>query len=202
VPELTSISRSAPLAWAEIPDLTFLIRRSQRGDGAAVEKLLDLAYPVLRQIASRLLRGGALQHRLAPQDLIHDAWLTRISKQGAVKNRGHYLASLTLAMKGQLIDHARSAKAMKRTPPAPATKGTGINTASLGPEELLNLEREVERLEKVDPRAAMVVRLRYYGGCSWEETACALGITIKMARGDWAFAARRLGERLGASLSS
>ena len=77
-----------------------------------------------------------------------------------------------------------------------------MNPAGLGPEEILSLEREVERLEKLDPRAAMVVRLRYYGGCSWEETAGALGITVKMARGDWAFAARRLSERLGTSLLS
>jgi RNA polymerase sigma factor (TIGR02999 family) len=202
VSEFTSGSPTIPLAWVEIPDLTFLIRRSQKGDVAAGARLLDLAYPFLKQIASRLLRDGALEHQLAPQDLIHDAWLTRISRLGGINDRGHYLASVTLAMKGQLIDHARRAKSMKRTAPYAAGNATPMNPAGLGPEEILSLEREVERLEKLDPRAAMVVRLRYYGGCSWEETAGALGITVKMARGDWAFAARRLSERLGTSLLS
>lgn len=199
--EFTTGIRTIPLPWVEIPDLTFLIRRSQGGDSAAGAKLFDLAYPFLERIASRLLRGGMLERNLAPRDLIHDAWLTRLSlKPRAINDRRHYLASLTLAMKGRLIDHARRAKSLKRTLPA----GAGNSAAAPGPapEDILALERELERLEKLDRRAAMVVRLRYYGGCSWEETSAELGITVKMARGDWAFAARRLGKRLSPQSSS
>ena len=144
-----------------------------------------------------------MERQLAPQDLIHDAWLTRIcSRRGAINDRGHYLALLTMAMKGELIDHARRRNTIKRTGPVFSWSAPPQNPAGVGPEDVLALERELVRLEKIDPKAAMVVRLRYYGGCSWEETANALGITVKVARGECAFAERRLGARLGKRSSS
>jgi hypothetical protein len=63
----------------DIPDLTFLIRRSQGGDRIAGAKLFDLAYPFLkadrRSLASRRLDGtsacaaGSDSRRLADEDL-------------------------------------------------------------------------------------------------------------------------------------
>ena len=39
-----------------------------------------------------------------------------------------------------------------------------------------------------DPRKAQVVELRFFGGLSIEETAEALGISVRTVHADWAFA--------------
>ncbi len=76
------------------------------------------------------------------------------------------------------------------------------SATTLSLEEILALEREIERMEKIEPRAAHVVRLRYYGGCSWEQTAEAVGAAVKMVRNDWEFAATWLRKRLGGKSSA
>ena len=195
---VNSASPTPELLWIEIPDLTFLIRRSQEGDRAAGAKLFNLAYPFLQKIAARVLRRASLERELAPEDLIHDAWLTRIrSRQAVINDRAHYIALLTMAMKGKLIDQVRQRNTLKRTSPAFPGNAGQPSPVSLGREDVLTLERELDRLEKIDPIPVKVVRLRYYGGCSWEETANALGITVKAARDECAFAERRLGVKLG-----
>ena len=121
--EFTSGSPTIPLAWVEIPDLTFLIRRSQKGDVAAGARLLDLAYPFLKQIASRLLRDGALERPTGAAGFDSRCLADQDFELGGINDRGHYLASVTLAMKGQLIDHARRAKSMNaRLPTRPGTQ--------------------------------------------------------------------------------
>jgi DNA-directed RNA polymerase specialized sigma24 family protein len=40
----------------------------------------------------------------------------------------------------------------------------------------------------MDPRAASVVDLRYFLGCSLEETAEVLGASVRNVRDDWDFA--------------
>ncbi len=147
----------------EIPDLTLLIRRSQAGDRAAGARLFDLAYPFLKRIAARLLRGDTLQRELAPQDLIHDTWLTRISSRNAARSAEindlcHYLASMTTAVKSQLIDHARRRKSLKRT--SPETAGPlPWNPSGAGREESLALERELERSSTLTTTVSGCTRL-------------------------------------------
>ena len=41
---------------------------------------------------------------------------------------------------------------------------------------------------KIDPRAAKVIELRYFGGYTDKEVVEALGISLAMVRRDWAFA--------------
>lgn len=184
-------------SWGELPDITLLVRLSMRGDRNAADRLYQLAYPFLDRIAASLLRRERTPEEITSLDLIHDAYLDRMRVwHGPITERNHYLAIFTNAMKQQLVDRARRYGAQKRNPRQVA--GFPLERASaLSYEEVIALERELEKLGKDDLQAAQVVRLRYYGGCSWEETAAALGTTVKIARTDWEFASKWLRERLG-----
>lgn len=184
-------------SWVEIPNLTFLIRRSQSGDPGAEDRFFQLAYPQLKAIASRLLSRFERDRSITPHDLVHDVYVDRLrSLRGGINDRGHYLAVVTEAMKNHLIDRARRAKARKRTAPSDGPGFPWRLASTLAYEEILALEREIKRIEVEDPRAAEVVRLRYYCGCSWDETAAAVGATVKMVRNDWEFASGWLRQRL------
>jgi DNA-directed RNA polymerase specialized sigma24 family protein len=60
----------------------------------------------------------------------------------------------------------------------------GIGDASQ-PEVMLEINDAVDRLAEVEPRLAKVVECRFFGGLSEEETATALGITIRTVQRDW-----------------
>jgi RNA polymerase sigma factor (sigma-70 family) len=50
---------------------------------------------------------------------------------------------------------------------------------------LIALDDALKALEKIDPREAKVVELRFFGGLSEKETAEVLGITDRTVRHDW-----------------
>ncbi len=54
--------------------------------------------------------------------------------------------------------------------------------------DLIAIDRALEKLAAAEPRKARVVELRFFGGLSMEETAHALGISVRTAHGDWAIA--------------
>jgi RNA polymerase sigma factor (TIGR02999 family) len=187
------------LTWNEHPELTLLIRRVQAGDKNAEREFFRVGYQHLRSLAANYLNRESLSGHQTPEDLLHDVYLSRLrSWAGDIQNRHHYTALVCLALRKELCDQARRRKAWKRTPP-PLAEGRGLKSR-LCREDVLDIEREIDRLTEVDPRAAQVVCLRYYGGCSLEETGRATGASIKEVRNDWDFAARWLSKRLGRRL--
>jgi DNA-directed RNA polymerase specialized sigma24 family protein len=60
------------------------------------------------------------------------------------------------------------------------------NTAALA--DISAVDEAITGLEHVDPRAAQVVVLRFFGGLSHEDTATALGISTITVKRDWATA--------------
>jgi RNA polymerase sigma factor (TIGR02999 family) len=54
--------------------------------------------------------------------------------------------------------------------------------------DLVAVDRALEELAAHDQRKARVVELRFFGGLSMEETAEALGVSLRTVHNDWAFA--------------
>ena len=54
--------------------------------------------------------------------------------------------------------------------------------------DLLVLNDALEQLEKTDPRAAAVVKLRFFAGLTTPEAATTLGVSLATAENDWAYA--------------
>jgi RNA polymerase sigma factor (TIGR02999 family) len=55
-------------------------------------------------------------------------------------------------------------------------------------ENLLALDEALQRLAIEEPEAAEVVKLRYFGGLTIEETASALRISVRTVNRNWAYA--------------
>ena len=53
---------------------------------------------------------------------------------------------------------------------------------------LLRVNEALEKFAAVDPRKAELVKLRYFVGMNFEETAAALGIAVPTAKQWWAYA--------------
>ena len=64
-------------------------------------------------------------------------------------------------------------------------------------EEALAVDETLDRLAAHDARKAEVVKLRYFVGFSFEETAEALGISVPTAKREWAYARAWLRREIG-----
>ena len=62
---------------------------------------------------------------------------------------------------------------------------------------LLALDEVMQSLEKVDPRQARIVELRFFGGLSIEETAYVLSVSETTVRREWTFAKAWFQRELG-----
>ena len=67
-----------------------------------------------------------------------------------------------------------------------------------GPSRADYLDDALGQLERLDPRAAALVKLRAFAGLTPDEAAAALGVVRRTADRDWAFARAWLFRRLAA----
>lgn len=151
---------------------------------------LDIPLPdlfhELRHVASRFLaseRPGTLQ----PTALVNEAFLRLLGADPRqTLSRSHFFATACRCMSRVIIDHARRKRALKRIPPAdtPVTHN-GAKQETLDP---IEVEELVTKLDGIAPRAAQVVRLRFYLGLTIAETAVAMDISSSTVEHDWRFA--------------
>lgn len=158
------------------------------------EELLPLVYSQLRAAAQAHLASERAGHTLQATALVHEAYLKLVGpREVPWRNRAHFYAAAAEAMRRVLVDHARSRAASKRGDAA-ARRAALELTALPDPHSdeensgFLILDAALSRLERVDPDAAAVVRLRYFAGLDIDSTAAALGVSSATVKRTWAFA--------------
>ncbi|MEP7353993.1 MAG: sigma-70 family RNA polymerase sigma factor [Acidobacteriota bacterium] len=179
-------------------EITGLLDRWRLGDVEAANRLVELVYDDLHRIAERAMRREHGEHTLQTTAVLHEAYL-RIFRSEPIEwnDRAHFYAVAAQQLRRVLLDHARRAHSEKR--------GGGIVKLSLGDsdapavnvdERLLALDEALARLEGLDPRAAKVVELRFFGGLTEADSAEVLGISIATLKRDWDFAKTWLASQL------
>jgi RNA polymerase sigma factor (TIGR02999 family) len=158
------------------------------------EQLLPLVYDQLKRIASQQMRGESSGMTLQTTALVHEAFLklsNSRSREIQWSSEDHFLRAAAKAMQRVLVDHARARKRIKR--------GGGDRPLSLVgdeadlvqldlPDFLPDLDEALNRLEQVEPTAAELVQLRFFGGLSIGQAAATMGISPRSADRIWAFA--------------
>jgi RNA polymerase sigma factor (TIGR02999 family) len=178
--------------------LTTLLRQMQQGDHDAGEKAVGLVYKELHRIASRQLRHERPGGTLETTALINEAYL-RLSSGGsfAVESRGHFFAIAGQQMRRILVDHARARDAQRRGGGAVKLSLDQAHALSAPPDlDVLMLDDALRDFEKLEPRAAKVVELRYFGGYTDKQIVETLGVSLATVRRDWEFARCWLFDRM------
>lgn len=172
-------------------EFTHILERVERDDPKAAAELLPIVYDELRRLASQKMAREAAGHTLQPTALVHEAWM-RLggSDAPAFQNRTHFFGAAAEAMRRILIEHARRRLAAKRGAGVEVVDLDGLEISSpvADDDQLLALNEALEKFTAVDPRKAELVKLRYFIGMSFEETAAALGIAVPTAKQWWAYA--------------
>lgn len=160
-------------------EITLLLAKWREGDSAAFEQLLPLVYPHLREVAAAYIRREKNSGELQATALVDDVCMRLIGQRKATwRDRAHFYTFAAKVMRMILTDQARSNVAQKR--------GGGIRCASLndqipwiktGSESLIDLDRALDELGSLDGYKVQLVELRYFLGCTAEETADLIGVS-------------------------
>ncbi len=168
-------------------EITELLVAYADGDRGAFDQLVPMVYDELRRIARRHLRRNERGATLDTTGLVHEAYLKLAGQKGLrLEDRGHFLAVAACAMRQIIISRARARMADKRgggqVPVTLDEQQIGTRDQA---EYLLDLDRVLERLRERDERLARTVECRFFAGLSEEETAQALGVSVRTAQRNW-----------------
>ncbi|HEY3257987.1 MAG TPA: sigma-70 family RNA polymerase sigma factor [Gemmatimonadaceae bacterium] len=174
-------------------DPTTLLTEWRDGNRAAFDQLFPLVYDDLRRRAHLYLRGEREGHTLTTTALVHETYIKLLDvKRVRVEDRSHFLALAATAMRRVLVEYARRHNAIKRGGGAEPVIGSSEgNLADAMPiateraDQLLALDRALEKLGKLDERLSRLVELRFFGGMTVEATAEALDLAESTVKLDW-----------------
>jgi RNA polymerase sigma factor (sigma-70 family) len=198
-------------------EVTQILRQIEANDPRAAEQLLPLVYDELRKLAAARLVHEKPGQTLQATALVHEAYLRLVGgNQGdrdsglgtggsaaenfprtpnpeppapAFDSRGHFFAAAAEAMRRILIDQARRKESLKRGGDRQRQDIEHVEIAVPEPsQDVLALDAALERFERLDPRKAALVKLRYFAGLTIPEAAAALGISSTTADRHWAYA--------------
>lgn len=166
-----------------------LLRTAEAGDPGASDALFAALYAELHAIAERQLHRGGSELTLGTTTLLHEAYLNIAGREGLeFATRGQFLAYAARAMRGLIIDYARSRRTKKRggefhitasraEPAAPAGDGSAEALERLGP--------ALGQLTEVNPALAQLVDLHFFCGFSFVELAELRGVSERTVQRDW-----------------
>ena len=184
-------------------EVTRILAAIEQGDPHASEQLLPLVYQELRRLAQQRLAKEAPGQTLQATALVHEAYLRLVgeSEEQHWNSRGHFFAAAAEAMRRILVEAARRKQRVRH--------GGGRKRLSLADldliveppdEDLLALSEALDGLATVNPRAAELVKLRYFAGLTGQEAAGVLDISPRKADQVWAYARAWLLDSLNGDL--
>ncbi|MCA1748008.1 MAG: ECF-type sigma factor [Parasphingopyxis sp.] len=173
------------MAEFEVAQATQLLEEWRAGDGRSQDRLIQLFYPWLRQAASGMLVSER-QVSLSPGDLVHETALRLIkSESNDWRDRAHFLAVASTAMRRVLIDHVRAKQANKRR----HHRVTLVTNLQEHPQaDMRALHHALLRLAAIDEVKANIVEMRYFGGMSIADIAEVTELSDATVKRRWAAA--------------
>lgn len=179
-------------------DITRLLQEWNEGDRSAFQELLPLVYSDLRRIAYSCLQRENPGHTLQATGLVHELYL-RLCNQRVRdwSDRAHFFAFTSKIMRMILVDHARRNQRLKRGGHRERVPlNDQLPWLNLGGPEFIDLDAALDELERIDKRKAQMVELCHILGCTTQESAEMLQVSLATAERDLKFARGWLYNRL------
>ena len=173
-------------------DVTRILSAIEQGDPQAAEQLLPLVYDELRKLAAQRLAQEKPGQTLQATALVHEAYLRLVDAEKSqrwdeprplLRRRGRGDA----AHPRRERPPQEAAQAGRRSPAASSSIRSPSNE-ELADDRLLAVDEALTELDREDPQAAQLVKLRFFAGLSITDAAELLGISRATADEVWAYA--------------
>jgi RNA polymerase sigma factor (TIGR02999 family) len=154
----------------------------------ALDDLFDASYRELRRLAACIRRADA-KATISTATLVHETWI-KLAKSEALTSESqlHLKRIVAKAMRQYVTEAARRRCAIKRGGQGEAifvALDESLDLPVSRDKDLIALDEALDELERMNPRQALLVELRFYGGCDVTEAATVLGIAEATALRDW-----------------
>ena len=154
-------------------EITLLLTKWKDGEPDAFEQLVPLVYPRLRELAASYMRRERDPGVMQATSLVHELYLRLLAQKKADwDDRAHFYTFSAKIMRMILIDHARANHAQQRGGGAEHVPlSDDMAWVGTGSVEMIELNRALDEMAVIDPTKVQMVELRYFLGCTAEETA-------------------------------
>lgn len=184
------------------PTITQLLVAWNQGDQDALEQLTPMVDRELRRLAHGYLKGEKRGHVLQTTALVNEMFVRLIDwRQVEWQDRAHFFGVAATLMRRILVQFAREQQAEKRGggQAIRVSLSEAVAFSMRQDPDLVALDDALTALEKLDPRQARTVELRFFGGLSLEEAAEVLQVSITTVRRDWRMAQAWLYQQISAT---
>ncbi len=172
-------------------EVTQILSQIESGDRAAAEQLLPLVYDELRKLATSRMSQENPGLTLQATALVHDAYIRLVDVEQSQRwdSRGHFFAAAAEAMRRILVENARRRNSAKRGGnQVRIDLDDAVLSVNESRDDVLEIDKYLERLSDAHPRAAEVIKLRFFAGLTGDQAAEVLGISARSVDQLWAFA--------------
>lgn len=169
-------------------NLTQLIHAAAAGSAEAERTLFDEVYTSLKRIAAGQLSRtrGRTDGTLGPTALVGELYL-KLAKANSIQpqSRDHFYAIAASAMRQIIVDDFRFRHAAKRGADVSPLIEDQVSDQQTPAERLLEIDAALRELAAENPRAARVFECKYFAGYSTQQTADALGLSVRSCERFW-----------------
>lgn len=173
-------------------DITRILTAWRQGDPEALSNLTPLVYGELHALAQNYLSRERPGHILQPSALVNEAFIRLIEWQpDKWKDRAHFFGVSATLMRRILVQSAREALTAKRGNGAlrvSLSEAAQFAVAQPTDTDVLALDAALDALEKLNPRQARIIELRFFAGLSIEDTAEVIDASVSTVRRDFRIA--------------
>ncbi len=151
-----------------------------------MDDLFSAVYSELHGLAGWFVRRERPGHTLQPTALVHEAYLRLLGRFSQTwEDRSHFFAVTANVMRHLLVDYARSRGSAKRSVPSAEQLKPPAHISDDQLALILSVDTALIRLEKLDPRMARIVEMRYFAGLTEEEIGLLLNLSSRQVKRDW-----------------
>lgn len=180
--------------------VTQLLGEWRQGDASARDRVIDVVYDHVRELAARHLRKqfGAGAVTFQPTELANELFIKLLDGDATWEDRRHFYNAVAIAMRNILVDAARARSSDKRG-------GAQVHVTLSAAEEAAGQAHDAELLDDalsflrgIDERKCEIIEMTYLLGLKREEIASALSLSVPTVDRELRFARAWLQQRLAA----
>jgi len=167
-------------------------------DRGELDHLFSVTYEELRRLASSVRKGDPAA-TLTPTALVNEAWIKLAGSPRLIAaSELHFKRIAARAMRQLLVEAARRRNAGKRNRASELTVtfAESVQKSPSSGGEILALNSALDRLARMNPRQAVMVESRFFGGLEVPEIAELLSVSEATVLRDWRAARAWLAQEL------
>ncbi len=168
-------------------DITQLLVAYQEGEKDVLDELYPIIYNDLRLIAKKQLHRSWGVGTLSSTALVNESYLKLLGATSiSFTDRAHFFSLASKAIRQIVLNYAESKNALKRGSDwQRVTLDQTLADDQKRVDQVIEVGYALEEIERLDPKLAQLVEMKFFAGMTELEIAEVWGVTDRTVRRNW-----------------